>query len=86
MQNIYGVPPPPPEEHHEVVEDIQKIMQVMQTKGYKLEGLSQANAVLTRLNPAVMAQLAYMTVTMKAMQAQLKNTRLCTNQQSKAKK
>ena len=67
VQNIYGVPPPRPEEYHEVIEDIQKIMQVMQTQGYKLEGMSQANAVLTRSNSTVMAQLAQMTVTMNAM-------------------
>ena len=34
--------------------------------------MAQANAVLTISNSAVMAQLAYMTVTMNAMQAQLK--------------
>ena len=44
----------------------------MQTQGYDLEGLAQANVVLTSSNSAVMAQLAQMTVTMNAMQAQLK--------------
>ena len=34
--------------------------------------MAQANAVLTRSNSAVMAQLAHMTVTMNTMQAQLK--------------
>ena len=37
-----------------------------------MEGLAQANAVLTRLNSAVMAHLAYMTVTMNTMEAELK--------------
>ena len=58
VQNIYGTPPPSPEDHHEMIEDIQKIVQGMQTQGYKLEGLAQANAVHTSSNSAVMAQLA----------------------------
>ena len=44
----------------------------MQTQSYYLEGLSQANVVLTRSNSAVMAQFSYMTVAMNAMQDQLK--------------
>ena len=44
----------------------------MQTQIYYLVGLAQANAVLTNSNTAVMAQSVEMTVTMNAMQAQLK--------------
>ena len=44
----------------------------MQAQGYKLEGMAQSNAVLTRSNSASMAQLAQMTVTMNAMHAQPK--------------
>ena len=69
MQNIYGAPLPPPVKRHEVIEDIHTIVQGMRTQGYNLEGLAQANAVLTSSNSAVMAQLAQMTVTMNAMQA-----------------
>ena len=58
----------------------------MRTQGYKLEGLEQANEVLTSLNSKVMAQLEQMTVTMNAMKAKLKNTHICTNQPSEAKK
>ena len=72
VKTIYGAPPPSPGKHHEVIEDIQTIVQGMKTQGYKLEVLAQANEVLTSSNYAVMAQLAQMTVTMNAMQAQLK--------------
>ena len=48
----------------------------MQTQGYDMEGLAQANAVLTRSNYAVMAKFAYMTVTMNVIQAQLKHSPL----------
>ena len=72
VQNIYGAPPPSTEENNEAIEDIQTIVQGMQTQGYNLEGLAQANAVLTIPNSAVMAQLAHMTVTMNTMLAQLK--------------
>ena len=44
----------------------------MHTHSYDLEGLAQANAVLTSFNSAVMAQLAQMTVTTNVMEAQLK--------------
>ena len=50
-----------------MIKDIQTIRQGMQTQVYDLELLTQANAVLTRSNSAVMAQLAHMTVTMNAM-------------------
>ena len=69
-QNIYSETPPSPEEHYEVIKDIQTIVQGMQTQGYELEGLAQANAVLTSSKYAVMAQFTHMTVTMNAMQSQ----------------
>ena len=68
VQKIYSAPPPSPEEHHEAIEDIKKIVQGMRTQGYELEGLAQANAVLTSSNYAVTAQVAHMTVTMNAIQ------------------
>ena len=71
-ENIYGAPPPPPEQLHEVIEDIQTILQVIQTQGYEMEGLAQENAVLTCSNSAVMVQWSQMTVTTNAIQAQLK--------------
>ena len=58
----------------------------MQTQRYKLEGLAQANSVLTSSKYTVMIQLAQMIMTINAMRAQPKNTRLCTNRPSKAKK
>ena len=67
VQNIYSVPPPPPEENHEAIEKINTIDQGMQMQSYDLEGLAQANAVLTSSNSVVMAQLAQMNVTMKTM-------------------
>ena len=66
VQNIYGEPPPPTEEHHEAIEDIQTIVQGMQAQIYDLEGLAQANSVLTSTNSMVMTQLAQMTGTMNA--------------------
>ena len=54
VQKIYGAPLPFLEDHHEVIEDIQTIVKEMQTQDYDLEGLSQANAVLTSSNSAVM--------------------------------
>ena len=63
IKKIYGAPPSSLEEHHELIEDIKTIVQVMQTQGYKLEGLAQANTVLTSSKSAVMAQLVHMTVT-----------------------
>ena len=58
VKNIYSAPPTSLEEHDEVIKDIQTIVQGMQTHGYELEGLAQANAVLTSLNSAVMSQLS----------------------------
>ena len=62
----------PPEEHYEASKHIKMIIHAMQTQIYYLVGLAQANAVLTNSNTAVMAQSVEMTVTMNAMQAQLK--------------
>ena len=44
----------------------------MKTQSYKLEGLAQANAVLTSYNSDVMEQFAKINVTKNSMQAQLK--------------
>ena len=85
MQKIHGAPPPPPEEHHETIEDIQRIIQVMQVQSYDLEGLTQANAVVTRSNSEVLAQLAQITVTMNAIQAQLKKLASAQTNQSRSK-
>ena len=68
MKKIYGIPPPPPEEHHEAINDVNNILQGMQTQIYNLEGLTQTNADLTISDSAVMAQLEQRTVTMNAMQ------------------
>ena len=70
VQNFYGGPPPPSEEHHEAIEYIQTTLQVTQAHIYELEGLEQANSVLTSTNSTVMTQLAKMTVTMNVIQAQ----------------
>ena len=85
VQNIYSVPPPSLEEHHEEIEDIQKIMQGMQEQSYDLEGLAQANAVLTRLNSVVMSQLSHITVTMNVIQTQLKTLASAQTNQSRPK-
>ena len=85
VQNIYGAPPPSTEEHHEVIKDIQTIMQWMWTQTYELEGLAQANAVLTISNSAVMAQLSQTTVTMNDMQAQLKTLTSAQSNQARPK-
>ena len=69
VQNIYGVPPPPLEEQHEAIGSLNIIMQVMQNLSYDMEGLAQANKVLTSSNSAVMEKLAQMTTTMNEMQA-----------------
>ena len=58
----------------------------MQMYSYELEGLAQANSVLTSSNSAVMAQLAQMNVTMNDMQAQLKILSLAPNNQTRSKR
>ena len=67
IQNIYGVPPSPPAEHHKSIESLHKIVQGMQTQSYKLDGLAQANSVITSSNSTAMAQLVQTTVTMNSM-------------------
>ena len=62
VQKIYGVPPPPPEEHHEAIDNLNNIDKGMQTHSSDLEGMKQANVLLTRSNSAVRAQLAHMTI------------------------
>ena len=68
---MYGVLPPHTEEHYEVIDNLNTIVQVMQTQSYDLEGMAQGNAVLNRFNSAVMVQLAQMNVTMNATKAQI---------------
>ena len=58
----------------------------MKTQDYELEVLSQSNAVLTISKSAVMAQLAYMTVTTKATQAQLKTIAYDKTNQARTKR
>ena len=72
VQNISGVMLPPPEENHEAIENLNNIVQGIQTQSFDLKGLAQSNAVLTISNSVVMEQLAQMNVTKNAMQAQLK--------------
>ena len=86
MRNIYGAPPHPPEQYHEAIQDIQTIVRGMQAHSYNLEGLSQANAVLTIQNSVVMSQLALMTVTMNAMQVQLKTLASAQTNQERPKR
>ena len=69
-----------------MIEDIQTIVQGMQTEGYDLEGLAKSNAVLTSSNFAVMSQLAQMNVTVNAMQAQLKTLASAQTNQARPKK
>ena len=57
----------------------------MQAQRYELEGLAQSNAVLTRSNSAVMAQLSQMTVTINNMQAQLKTLAYADTNQARPK-
>ena len=58
----------------------------MQMQSHDLEVLSQANAVLTRSNTVVTAQLAHMTVIMNAMQSQLKTLAAAPNNQTRPKR
>ena len=85
VHNIYGVPPPPPEEHHEAIDHIAKIVQGMQMQIHKLEGLAQANALLTSLNTAVMDQLSHMTVTMNNTQEKIKTLATAPKNQTRLK-
>ena len=58
----------------------------MQMQSHNLEVLAQSNAVLTRSNTAVMSQLAQITVTMNAMQAQLKTLKAVPTNQTRLKR
>ena len=58
----------------------------MKTQSYEMEGLTQSNAVLTNSKSAVMAQLSHMTVTMNAIQAQLKALASAQTNQSNPKR
>ena len=73
VNNIYDVPPIPLEEHNEAIDSLNKIVQGMKNQSYKMEGLSQANAVLISSKLSFMSQLAQMTSTMNAIKEQLKN-------------
>ena len=86
VQNIYGITPPPPEEHHEEIERLKIIVQGIQTHNYHLEGLAQANAVLTSSKSVLMAQLAQITVTMNDMQVQLKTLTSTTSNPTRTKR
>ena len=66
IQNLYDVLPPPPEDHNEAVDFLNRIVKGMQNQSEEMEGLAQANAVLTSSNSAVMAQLEQITATMNA--------------------
>ena len=86
VQNIHGIPSIPIEEHHEAIDHISPIVQGMQMQIHDLEVLVKFNAVLTRSNMAVMAQLVQMTVTMNAMQAQLKTLAAAPMKQTRLKR
>ena len=58
----------------------------MQTHSYELEGLAQANAVLTSSNSVVMAKFSKMTVTINAMQAHIKTFSLTTTNPTRTKR
>ena len=78
VENIYSIPPPPPEEHHKMIDNLNTIVLGIQTQICNLEGLAQANAILTSSKSAVMVKLAQTTVTVNAMQVQLKTLSLTT--------
>ena len=61
-------------------------MQGVQSQSCEVEGLTQANAVLTRSNSAVMAQLSQMTVTMNDIQAKLKTLASAQTNQARSKR
>ena len=72
VQNIYGVPLSHPEENHEVIDNLNTIVQGIQTQSYDMDGMAQSNAVFPRFNSAVMAQLVQMSVTMNSTKVQLR--------------
>ena len=59
------------EEHHQSIELFQAISELMQNQRYNMEGMTQANTVMTRSKSAVMEQYAQLTAAMGAMQAHL---------------
>ena len=69
---MYGVPPPQLEEHGEAIYNLNDIFQGIHMQRCELEGLGQANEVLTSSNSSLMQQLLHMTVIMNNIQAQLK--------------
>ena len=86
VKNIYGVPPPSLEEHHKAIDNLQNIVKRMQTQSYDLEGMAQANSFLTSSNSVVITKLAHMTVTVKNMQAQLKELSSATKKPTRTKR
>ena len=58
----------------------------MQTQSYNMEVLAQDNAVLTSSKPAVISQLAHMTVIMNAIQVQSKTLASAQTKQARPKK
>ena len=54
VKNIYRVRTPPPGENHKAINNFNTIIQGMQDQSYKLEGLTQANTVLTSSNSEFM--------------------------------
>ena len=71
VYNIYGVPPPPLEDHHKSINYLNKIVQGMQNQIFEMEGLAQANSLLTSSKYSMMAELVQMTATMNTMHVQL---------------
>ena len=55
-------------------------------KSHELEGLAQANTVLTSSNTTVMVKLAQMTVTMNSMQAKLRMLAVAPTKQTRSKR
>ena len=58
----------------------------MQTHSYELEGLAQADEVLTSSNSADMGQLAHITVTMNDIKAHIKTLALATTNPTMSKR
>ena len=55
VQNIYVLPPPSIEEHHKTIDNLNTIEKEIKTQIYDLEGLAQANSVLTSSKSAAIA-------------------------------
>ena len=67
------------------MEGIETIFQGMKTHIFELEGLAQANVVLTVSSLVEMAQLAQMTVTMNTLKEKLKTLASAQTNQSRPK-